>query len=179
MQEIQETRVGSCGQEDPLEEEMATHSSILAWTIPRTEDPGRLQSMGSQRDTTETKHNYIFIITQIWKQPNVLQWLNWINCGTSLWEMLLSNCKEGSLDMQGYDGLQCIMLKNKGRLKSYLFYDSIYKMFWKRQNCNSTEKTRGFSGIRGKRKTIQRNSSRQFWGCNEIILYLEFCISQN
>ena len=36
------------GQEDPLEKEMATHSSILAWTIPWTEEPGRLQSMGSQ-----------------------------------------------------------------------------------------------------------------------------------
>ena len=42
--------VGSIpGQEDPLEEEMATHSSTLAWEIPWTEEPGRLQSMGSQR----------------------------------------------------------------------------------------------------------------------------------
>ena len=38
----------SLGQEDPLEEDMATHSSFLAWEIPRTEDPGRLQSMGLQ-----------------------------------------------------------------------------------------------------------------------------------
>ena len=37
------------GQEDPLEEEMAIYSSILAWNIPRTEEPGRLQSMGSQK----------------------------------------------------------------------------------------------------------------------------------
>ena len=37
------------GQEDPLEEEMATHSNILAWKIPRTEEPGGLQSMGSQK----------------------------------------------------------------------------------------------------------------------------------
>ena len=44
-----ETWVQSLGQEDPLEEEMATHSSILAWRIPRTEEPGELQSMGSQR----------------------------------------------------------------------------------------------------------------------------------
>ena len=41
--------VPSLGGEDPLEEGMATHSSILAWRIPRTEEPGRLQSMGSQR----------------------------------------------------------------------------------------------------------------------------------
>ena len=44
-----ETWVQSLGQEDPLEKEMATHSSILAWRIPRTEEPGGLQSMGSQR----------------------------------------------------------------------------------------------------------------------------------
>ena len=46
---MQETRVQSLGREDPLEEGMATHSSILAWQIPRVEEPGRLQSMGSQR----------------------------------------------------------------------------------------------------------------------------------
>ena len=41
--------LGSLGREDPLEEGMATHSNILAWRIPWTEEPGRLQSMGSQR----------------------------------------------------------------------------------------------------------------------------------
>ena len=46
---MQETWVRSLGREDPLEKEMATHSSILAWRIPSTEEPGRLQSMGSQR----------------------------------------------------------------------------------------------------------------------------------
>ena len=46
---IQETWVRSLGQEDPLEKDMATHSSILAWRIPCTEEPGGLQSMGSQR----------------------------------------------------------------------------------------------------------------------------------
>ena len=43
------TRVRSLGWEDPLEKEMATHSSTIAWKIPWTEEPGRLQSMGSQR----------------------------------------------------------------------------------------------------------------------------------
>ena len=46
---MRETRVQSLGQEDPLEKEMATLSSILAWTIPWTEEPGGLQCMGSQR----------------------------------------------------------------------------------------------------------------------------------
>ena len=49
MQEVEETLVRALGQEDPLKEEMATHSSILAWRIPQTEEPGGLQSMGLQR----------------------------------------------------------------------------------------------------------------------------------
>ena len=46
---MRETRVRSLGREDPLEKEMAIHSSTIAWKIPWTEEPGRLQSMGSQR----------------------------------------------------------------------------------------------------------------------------------
>ena len=46
---MQETWVRSLGWEDPLEKETATHSNILAWEIPWTEEPGRLQSMGSQK----------------------------------------------------------------------------------------------------------------------------------
>ena len=48
----QETQVGVPGREDPLEEVMAIHSSILAWDIPQTEEPGGLQSMGSQKNWT-------------------------------------------------------------------------------------------------------------------------------
>ena len=51
---MQETQVQSLGWEDPLEKEMAIHSSILAWRIPRTEDPGGLPFMGhKESDTTE------------------------------------------------------------------------------------------------------------------------------
>ena len=55
---MRETRVQSLNREDPLEKEMATHSSTLAWKIPWMEEPGRLQSMGSQRvgHTTERLH---------------------------------------------------------------------------------------------------------------------------
>ena len=52
---MQETRVQPLGQEDLLEKEMATHSSILAWKIPWTEEPGSLQSMGLQR----VEHNRV------------------------------------------------------------------------------------------------------------------------
>ena len=50
---MQETWVQSLGQEDPLEKGMETHTSILAWRIPWTEEPGRLQSMGSQSYDTQ------------------------------------------------------------------------------------------------------------------------------
>ena len=53
LQAMQETWVQSLGQEDPLEKELAPHSSTLAWKIPWTEEPGRLQSTGSQR----VRHN--------------------------------------------------------------------------------------------------------------------------
>ena len=54
MQKMQEKRVRSLDQEDPLEEEMATRSSILGWETPWTEEPGGLQSMGLQEsDTTQ------------------------------------------------------------------------------------------------------------------------------
>ena len=49
MQETEETQVRSLGREDPLEEGMATDSSILAWKIPWTEEPGGLKSIGSHR----------------------------------------------------------------------------------------------------------------------------------
>ena len=54
---MQETLVRSLGWEDPLEKEMATHSSTLAWKIPWTEEPGRLQSMGSQSRTRLSDFN--------------------------------------------------------------------------------------------------------------------------
>ena len=55
---MRETRVGSLGWEDPLETEMAIHSSTIAWKIPWTEKPGRRQSMGTHKelDTTEGLH---------------------------------------------------------------------------------------------------------------------------
>ena len=50
---MQETQIWSVGQENPLEKEMATHSSIIAWEIPGTEEPGGLQSMGLQKSQTQ------------------------------------------------------------------------------------------------------------------------------
>ena len=76
---MQKTWVCSLGQEDPLEKRMVTHSSILAWRIPQTEEPGRLQVIGSQvQDTTEQLsffinysrinlgHDVLFLGSQYW-----------------------------------------------------------------------------------------------------------------
>ena len=66
---MQETLVRSLDQEDPLEKEMATHSSILAWEIPWTEEPGGLQSMGSQK--SQYKYIYIYILFQVLLQVTI------------------------------------------------------------------------------------------------------------
>ena len=70
MQEIQETQVRFLGWKDPLDRGMATHSSILAWRIPWTEEPGGLQSMGSQKSWTQLKaaeyaHTHLEIISNL------------------------------------------------------------------------------------------------------------------
>ena len=64
---MQETWVQSLGQEDPLEKEMATHSSILGWRIPWTEEPGGLQSTGSQRvgPTEATSHSLYYMLSTL------------------------------------------------------------------------------------------------------------------
>ena len=61
---MQETWVQSLGCEDPLEKEMAAHSGILAWKIPWTEEPGRLQSMGSQSRPQLSDFTLYFILFQ-------------------------------------------------------------------------------------------------------------------
>ena len=76
MQETQETRVRSQGQEDSLEEGMATYSSILAWRIPWTEEPGGLPFMGSQRvdvtEATDHKHRVGLNVLRCSFHPNYL-----------------------------------------------------------------------------------------------------------
>ena len=64
IQETHEMQIGSLGREDPVEQEMATYSSILAWKIPWTEEPGGLQSMGLQR----VRHDWVTKHTHTHKQ---------------------------------------------------------------------------------------------------------------
>ena len=65
---MQELQVQSLGSEDPLEKKMATHSSIFAWKIPGTEEPGRLQPMGLQRIVRELAT----------RPPHHYQWVLWV-----------------------------------------------------------------------------------------------------
>ena len=69
---MRETLVRSLGREDPLEKEMATHSSTLAWKIPWMEEPGRQQSMGSQRVGHDWETSLHFTSLQV-----VCDWRNW------------------------------------------------------------------------------------------------------
>ena len=78
---MQETWVQSLSREDPLEKEMATHSSILAWRIPWTEEPGSLQSTGHKElDTTEQLHfhfHYIATSSLLTKERKCLKTQRW------------------------------------------------------------------------------------------------------
>ena len=75
MQEMQEKWVWHLGQEDPLEKEMETHPSILAWEVPWTEEPGKLQSMGLQRGGYNwmTKHSFREYISDDLKQSSPIR----------------------------------------------------------------------------------------------------------
>ena len=93
MQEMQETWIQSLGQGDPLEEEMATHSSLLAWRIPWAEEPGGLQSMGLQRIRLDWVTEHTLLITNYGTYQNrarkvfVTHYLSnwWRNWGSNKW----------------------------------------------------------------------------------------------
>ena len=72
-------RVQSLLWEDPLEKDTATHSSILAWQIPWTEEPGELQSMGSQRVGHDRPHNTVKT-TDTLREHNEAEWIMLSNC---------------------------------------------------------------------------------------------------
>ena len=73
MQETQETQVRSLRPEDPLEEETATHSSVLAWRIPWTKEPGGLQSMGVTKESDRTEHTATWGLYPVSLNPELPQ----------------------------------------------------------------------------------------------------------
>ena len=87
MQEMQERRVRSLGREDPLEKEMASHSSILAWKIPWTEEPGGLQSMGSPRVGHEWSENACMFLLYL-RYQEFLLWKDIEFCQTFFLHLL-------------------------------------------------------------------------------------------
>ena len=88
-------RVRSLSREVPLEKEMATHSSTLAWKIPWTEEPGRLQSIGSQRVVHDCATSLHMIHVQMWELDHKEGWVlkNWC-----LWTVVLEKTLESPLD---------------------------------------------------------------------------------
>ena len=103
---MQETWIWSLGREDPLEKEMATHSSILAWRIPWTEEPGRLQSMGSQR----VRYNWATSLSFFF----FLSFFLWLSSG-----------QESDLPLHGA-GVWSLVRK----LRSYILFSKVKKKLW-------------------------------------------------
>ena len=97
---MQEAWVRSLGQEDPLEKGMATYSSIFAWRIPRTEEPGRLQSMELESDMTERLSLHYGIKALSFKKQKLIRVLDVALerglLGTPDWNLAVSN-----FDLQG------------------------------------------------------------------------------
>ena len=99
---FEEMWVWSLGWEDPLEWEVATHSSILAWEIPWTEEPGRLQSMGSQRVGHDWAHTVIcpeigeeFRVSQQWYIASFIEkTLNWVTTVSKELSQVLGSISE-------------------------------------------------------------------------------------
>ena len=82
---MQETWIWSLGQEDPLEKEMATHSSFLAWEIPWTEESGRLQSMGHKNQTQVKQLSTIHNKVMMWYLTVVVICISLIICAPKNW----------------------------------------------------------------------------------------------
>ena len=113
----QETWVWSLGQEDPLEKEMATHSSILAWEIPQTEEPGGLQSMGSQRirhdwATKQQQH----LRTWLTIQKSISPKRCWMNPGNAHEIRMKAGVWAPQRVMQGFMLLTCSPLLGQAEL---------------------------------------------------------------
>ena len=116
---MQETWVRSLGQEDPLEKEMATHSSTPAWKIPWTEKPGRLQSMGSRR----AGHNWVtslghLVLAQ--SKLNVGCYYSWCSPGGGNGNLLQCSCLGNPIDRGAWWATVHGVTKSRTRLSTHI-----------------------------------------------------------
>ena len=111
-----ETRVWSLGHEDPLEKEMATHSSILAWRIPWTEEPGGLQSTGSQR----VRHDWVTLLTYL----EEIKLLYFVICNNLdflsilIWKKIINSLRISNLASWG----NSMAIKDTGSFFAFFFF---------------------------------------------------------
>ena len=101
MQDIQQILVPSLSQEDPLEKEMAIQSRVLAWKIPWIEEPGRLQSMGSQRAGHDWAHRHAHMHT---RASNGLHFIPWKSFSLSILYQVLGSYVKTQSCPQGVSG---------------------------------------------------------------------------
>ena len=129
MQEPREIQVRSLGPEDPLEEEMATHSGILAWRIPWTEEPGGLQSIGSQRvrdDWNDSAHTNTCVLYRLFSK-----------CGFQDFSINISY-HLGTCSKHRFPGVPRIYWIRNPRMRAWQFeFIKFIRKFWKFWTTNN------------------------------------------
>ena len=127
MQETQEMQVQHLGQEDPLEKEMTTHSSIFAWRIPWTEEPSRLQSIGSQRIRHDWAQHTLYYSgnQQIWKIWNFQTFHRIVSYVEKVFAVLPAGCMFLYICVQKYQHVHfSLVFSSSSSWKDPGFYDS-------------------------------------------------------
>ena len=122
MQKMQETQVWSLGWENPLEKEMETHSSIFAWKIPRTEESGGLQSIGSQR----VGHDWATEHARIWPRYVILR-QKWWGCTSEVTHV--SQCSNLDSTMKAMESLWSSLCRVM--TWSDLYFEKEWERIWK------------------------------------------------
>ena len=133
---IRETQVQSLGWEDLLEKEMATHSNILAWKIPWAEEPGRLQSTGSESDTTQWLHfPFPDMHQQYSRQTSFILWWNITLQWKGTWHNYTNTC--ASLNKPMRERSHALMFIWSSRQSEWTVMTGLLRRVtsWQSSNC--------------------------------------------